>query len=35
MMMVARHGQVFPFTVEEDNNPKGREWLKHILSEVD
>ena len=31
--MVANHGQVFPFVVVDDKNPKGRAWLDHILSE--
>jgi hypothetical protein len=31
--MVANHGQVFPFVVVDDKNPKGRTWLEHILAE--
>lgn len=31
--MVATHGQVFPFVVIEDKNPKGQAWLEHIMSE--
>lgn len=31
--MVAKHGQVFPFVLVEDANPKGRAWLEHIMNE--
>jgi hypothetical protein len=33
MEMVPRSGLVYPFEVLEDKNPKGREWVSHILAE--
>lgn len=29
----ARHGLAYPFEVQHDANPRGREWLAHILAE--
>lgn len=33
--LIPRHGLVFPFNVVEDQNPRGRAWLDHILAERD
>lgn len=31
--MTPRVGQVYPFEVLEDQNPRGRAWLNHVLAE--
>jgi len=31
--MTPRHSLKYPFSVIEDKNPKGGEWLRHILAE--
>jgi len=33
MEMIPRSGLVYPFEVLKDENPKGREWISHILNE--
>ena len=32
--LIPRTALVHPFQVLEDKNPKGREWVRHILSEA-
>ena len=32
-VMKERSGLAYPFDLVEDANPKGREWLRHILAE--
>lgn len=31
--LIARHGLSYPFDLVEDNNPRGRAWLNHVLAE--
>lgn len=32
--LIPRTSQVYPFDVQHDPNPKGREWLRNILMEA-
>jgi hypothetical protein len=31
--MIARHGLAYPFDLIEDDNPRGRAWLTHVLAQ--
>jgi len=33
IVMEPKTAQVYPFAVQEDKNPRGREWLRHVMAE--